>query len=134
MRFMLLLLLFVGCVAADHAMSTDIPVIPVSIDTDVVLDDAGASPDDVGVVAAVAEPPKQLKNTIVQYTIKSCRWCDYDREKVLPNWVKRGWKFDPKVNVIDETANPKGAYPRYEIYDANGNIKTHTGSLISWKG
>jgi hypothetical protein len=83
----------------------------------------------------VVEPDEPVKapvkrNTLIQYTIKNCRWCFYDREKVIPNWVKKGWKFPEPV---DESANPRGQYPRYEIYDANGNMTKHEGSLISLK-
>jgi hypothetical protein len=82
------------------------------------------------VKAAPPAEPKKLRNTIIQYTIKNCRWCVYDRERILPQWVAKGWTFpDP----VDESANPRGAYPRYEIYDANGDKKEHKGSLLSWK-
>jgi hypothetical protein len=80
--------------------------------------------------AAPPAEPKKLRNTIIQYTIKGCRWCDYDRERVLPQWVKKGWTFPEPV---DESDSPKGAYPRYEIYDANGVKREHKGSLLSWK-
>lgn len=88
-----------------------------------------------GAKAAPPAEPKKLRNTVIQYTIKSCRWCDYDRERVLPQWVKNGWDWkNDAEHVIDETAKPtKGAYPFYEIYDANGNKKIHKGSLLSWK-
>ncbi len=84
--------------------------------------------------AAKAAPPAEpvkLRNTIIQYTIKGCRWCDYDREKVIPKWVKDGWKFNEPV---DETGKmTKSAYPFYEIYDANGVKRVHKGSLLTWK-
>jgi hypothetical protein len=85
--------------------------------------------------AAPPAEPKKLRNTVIQYTIKSCRWCDYDRERVLPQWVKNGWDWkNDSEHVIDETAKPtKGAYPFYEIYDANGVKKIHKGSLLTWK-
>lgn len=85
--------------------------------------------------AAKAAEPKKLRNTIIQYTIKSCRWCDYDRDRVLPQWAKQGWDWkNDETHVIDETAKPtKGAYPYYEIYDANGVKRVHKGSLLSWK-
>jgi hypothetical protein len=87
------------------------------------------------VKAAPPAEPAKLRNTVIQYTIKSCRWCDYDRDRVLPQWVKNGWNWkNDSVHVIDETGKPtKGAYPYYEIYDANGVKRVHKGSLLSWK-
>jgi hypothetical protein len=90
-------------------------------------------------VTPVVEPDEPVKapvkkKHIVQYTIKSCIWCKRDVEKVIPRWVKAGWQFDPQQDVIDETTKPKpGGYPRYEIYDAQGKVTIHHGSLISLK-
>jgi hypothetical protein len=89
------------------------------------------------VVPRAPEPPPALpqvkRKAIVQYTIKSCIWCERDRKNVLPNWVKKGWTFDPAKDVIDESANARGAYPRYDIYDENGRKTVHYGSLITLK-
>jgi hypothetical protein len=124
--------LFVGCNSAAKApittvLSLEVPILLDQPSSDII--DAGSpAPDEVELLPpAIDEKPR---NTIIQYTIKGCRWCDYDRERIIPQWVKNGWKFPAP---IDESANPKGAYPRYEIYDANGVKKEHKGSLLSWK-
>lgn len=146
MRICLLILLFLslGCKATVELGSLG----PVVLDEPVVVTpDEGSVPsnDSAGSVAPVEEPeqattpveePKEpakapvMRNTIIQYTIKNCRWCVYDRNRVIPSWVQKGWKFPEPV---DESANPKGLYPRYEIYDASGKMTKHEGSLISWK-
>lgn len=136
MRICLLILLCLsfGCKATVELGSLG----PVVLDEPVVVTpDEGSVPsnDSAGSVAPVEEPKEPVKapvmrNTIIQYTIKNCRWCVYDRNRVIPSWVQKGWKFPEPV---DESANPKGLYPRYEIYDANGKMTKHEGSLISWK-
>jgi hypothetical protein len=88
------------------------------------------------VKADPTKPADEVKrNMIFQFTIKSCGWCKYDRERVLPKWVDRGWIWRDKADhVIDETENPqKGGYPRYEIYDNEGKKTVHHGSLLTWK-
>jgi hypothetical protein len=69
-------------------------------------------------------------NVIVQYSTSWCGYCKSDVKNVIPIWVAKGWKF---AKPIDETANPKGLYPRYEIRFADGTVKTHQGSLSTWK-
>lgn len=79
---------------------------------------------------AEAKSPVLLKeNVVIQYTIDSCGWCKSDEKNIFPKWTAQGWKFQ-KVN---ETANPRGVYPRYEIRWANGKTATHSGSLSTWK-
>lgn len=138
MRTLLLIalcLFAVGCKVTVESVALEQPI---SIITDGQpkddVIDAGSPAPDVVEQAPPAEP-KKLRNTVIQYTIKSCRWCDYDRDRVLPQWVKNGWNWkNDEEHVIDETAKPtKGAYPYYEIYDANGVKRVHKGSLLSWK-
>jgi hypothetical protein len=69
------------------------------------------------------------QNIVVQYTIDSCSWCKYDQKNIFPQWGAQGWKFQ----IVNETASPKGVYPRYEIRWAGGKVKQHTGSLTTWK-
>ncbi len=79
------------------------------------------------------KPPEApvLRNTLIQYTIDNCRWCEYDRNQVFPSWKAKGWNIPEPVK--HKGAQASGVYPRYEIYDADGNKKTHKGSLISYK-
>lgn len=125
----------IGCKVTVQPIALDEPIAIVADESsDAAVIDAGSPAPEEPEAAPPAEP-KKLRNTVIQYTIKSCRWCDYDRDRVLPQWVKNGWKWEnTKEYVIDETARPtKGAYPFYEIYDANGVKRTHKGSLLSWK-
>ena len=91
-----------------------------------------ATPEVTPEVAPEVKPPAApvLRNTVIQYTIESCSWCKYDQKQVFPRWAAKGWKI---LDPVDETATAKGVYPRYDIYDADGNKKTHKGSLISYK-
>jgi hypothetical protein len=138
MRTLLLIALCLfaaGCKVTVESVALEQPISIVADEQpkdDVI--DAGSPAPDVVEQAPPAEP-KKLRNTVIQYTIKSCRWCDYDRDRVLPQWVKNGWNWkNDSEHVIDETGKPtKGAYPYYEIYDANGVKRVHKGSLLSWK-
>jgi hypothetical protein len=78
----------------------------------------------------VAPKAPVVRNTVIQYTIESCGWCKYDQKQVFPRWKAKGWTI---LDPVDETSNAAGVYPRYDIYDADGNKKTHKGSLISYK-
>jgi hypothetical protein len=91
-----------------------------------------ATPEVAPEVTPEVKPPAApvLRNTVIQYTIESCSWCKYDQKQVFPRWAAKGWKI---LDPVDETATAKGVYPRYDIYDADGNKKTHKGSLISYK-
>jgi hypothetical protein len=138
MKYLLILLtLLAGCkVSSDGSVSLQ----PIVLETPVVISpiEAASVPQEVMGAASVPQAPpaeKVRKNVIIQYTIESCGWCKYDRTKVLPAWVKKGWTWENTSEyVIDETKSPKGGgYPRYEIYDANGTKKIHTGSLLSWR-
>lgn len=80
-------------------------------------------------LAKKSAPVAAAENIIIQYTIDSCGWCKSDERNIFPKWEAKGWKFK-KVN---ETANPRGAYPRYEIRWADGKTANHTGSLTTWK-
>ena len=150
MRICLLILLFLslGCKATVELGSLG----PVVLDEPmVVTPDESSVPynDSAGSVAPVEEPeqaatpveePKEpvkapvMRKRIIQYTIESCKWCKHDVDRVIPRWVRAGWNFDPKTDIKDETKEPKpGGYPRYEIYDAQGKVTVHHGSLISLK-
>lgn len=79
-------------------------------------------------LAKKSAPVAAAENIVIQYTIDSCTWCKSDEKNVFPKWEAQGWKFK-KVN---ETANPRGVYPRYEIRWASGKTAKHTGSLTTW--
>lgn len=70
------------------------------------------------------------RSTVQQYTIDSCGWCKSDVRNVFPLWAQKGWTMLPP---IDETANPRGRYPRYEIRGADGSYREHVGSLQGYK-
>jgi hypothetical protein len=70
------------------------------------------------------------ENVIIQYSTTWCGVCKSDVKNVIPNWLAKGWKF---ADPVDETANAKGTYPRYEIRFADGTVKTHSGSLSTWR-
>lgn len=140
MRYVLLLavLMLAGCKVSISVPSFE----PIKLETPVDLSNQDAAPAQVEpelepiVPQAPAAPPATpavKRKQLVQYTIKSCIWCERDRKTTLPAWVKKGWKFDESKDVIDESANPKGAYPRYDIYDENGRKTVHYGSLITLK-
>ena len=92
-----------------------------------------ATPEVAPEVTPEAKPPAApvLRNTVIQYTIDSCQWCEYDRKQVFPGWKAKGWNIPEPIK--HKGAEAKGVYPRYDIYDADGNKKTHKGSLISYK-
>lgn len=78
----------------------------------------------------VSQTPAKVKvSTLVQYTIDSCGICKADVRDVFPLWVKQGWT----TKIVNETANPSGLYPRYELRGADGSFRTHSGSLRNWK-
>lgn len=130
----LALILLAGCQAVKSAT-----IEPMVLDTPITITVEKAASVSVEPSPAASAPEPEVaapvqRNSIVQYTIESCSWCKYDRKNVLPRWVAKGWIWrDGPDHVIDETANPKGAYPRYEIYDKDGTKTTHHGSLLSWK-
>jgi len=143
MRYVLLLavLMLAGCKVSVEVPSFE----PIKLETPVDLSNqdqpneapAQVEPEIEPIVPQAPAPPPATpavkRKHIVQYTIKSCIWCERDRKATLPVWVKKGWKFDETKDVIDESANPKGAYPRYDIYDENGRKTVHYGSLITLK-
>jgi hypothetical protein len=140
MKNVICLSVLVLCVTGCNTITPVAPVdtliklaTPIKIDSDSTpsaepIIDAGSPIEASDTSVEPKEPVK--RNLIVQYTIKGCRWCDYDRERIIPKWVEKGWKFP---SPIDESDSPKGAYPRYEIYDAEGKLRRHTGSLLSWR-
>lgn len=86
--------------------------------------DVFTSPNGENPVSAAKE------NIIIQYSTTWCGVCKSDVRNVIPIWLAKGWKF---ADPVDETANAKGTYPRYEIRFADGRVKYHTGSLSTWK-
>jgi hypothetical protein len=128
------LILFIGCQVPKQ--DTYAPMVldtPISITSEKAPTPPRELAQEPEAPKAPAPVPVQ-RRTIVQYTIDSCGWCKYDRRNVLPKWVAKGWIWrDNGDHVIDETKNPKGAYPRYEIYDENGEKSIHQGSLLTWK-
>jgi hypothetical protein len=85
--------------------------------------------DDLHNSQLAVKAPAAKEYIVIQYTIDSCGWCKYDEKNIFPKWAAQGWKFQ-KVN---ETANPRGVYPRYEIRWVGGKTATHSGSLSTWK-
>jgi hypothetical protein len=69
---------------------------------------------------------KAKASTVQQFTIDSCGICKSDVRKMFPVWEKQGWTM---LKPIDESANPHGSYPRYEIRGADGSFRVHVGSL-----
>jgi hypothetical protein len=85
--------------------------------------------DDLHNSQLAVKAPVAKANVVIQYTIDSCSWCKYDEKNIFPKWAAQGWNFQK----VDETANPRGVYPRYEIRWAGGKTATHSGSLSTWK-
>ena len=141
---LLLLILLAGCKVTSNGDMVFQPVVleaPVVIAPEKAPTPPPAAVDPAPAVItpvpeeAPAEREPERRNSIVQYTIKSCGWCVYDRQKVLPKLVSKGWLWrNDTDHVVDETNNPQtGGYPRYEIYDAKGEKTVHHGSLLTWK-
>jgi len=82
------------------------------------------------VTSTVTKTAPVVRSTVQQYTIASCGICKSDMRDVLPNWTRQGWTV---LEPIDESANPRGFYPRYEIRGADGSFRTHVGTLKNWK-
>ena len=78
----------------------------------------------------IAAKDEVKRNIIIQYSTSWCGYCKSDIQNIIPKWKAKGWVF---ATPVDETANPKGVYPRYEIRFADGTVKHHSGSLSTWK-
>lgn len=140
MRYVLLLavLMLAGCKVSVEVPSFE----PIRLETPVDLSTHNDAPAQAElelepIVPQAPAPPPVIPATkrkhIVQYTLRGCKPCENDRLRVIPKWVEKGWNFDPKQDVIDESKNPKGSYPRYDIYDENGRKTVHYGTLITLK-
>jgi hypothetical protein len=74
------------------------------------------------------EPPRNL---VVPHFASWCSVCKTDKAVVFPKWLKVGWSI---ADPLDETRRPlRNTYPWYEIYDENGKVTTHLGSLSTFK-
>jgi hypothetical protein len=82
------------------------------------------------VKSTVTKTAPVARSTVQQYTINSCGICKSDVRNYFPLWAKQGWTMLPP---IDETANPRGRYPRYEIRGADGAYREFVGSLQGYK-
>lgn len=72
-----------------------------------------------------------LKNLVVPHFASWCSVCKTDKTVVFPKWLKAGWAI---ADPTDETRRPlRNVYPWYEIYDENGKVTTHLGSLSTFK-
>lgn len=82
------------------------------------------------VKSTVTKTAPVVRSRVQQYTIASCSVCKADARNVFPLWAKQGWTM---LTPIDETANPRGRYPRYEIRGADGSYREFVGSLQGYK-
>lgn len=125
------LCLCMGCAPPEGTILLDVPVELYSETEFFSEPDQKPKEEELGTVSTIQSTETKPKKLIIQYSISACVWCKFDRDKIFPEWRKLGYNF---AEPVDETARPSGIYPRYEIYDANGVIIRHSGSLSAYKG
>lgn len=113
----------------ENHLRTTHGVVPAGMDQEAMLDLHDALHTGKASPVQASSAPVAV-STVQQFSIASCGICKADFRDVLPQWRKQGWTI---LEPIDETANPRGLYPRYEIRGADGSFRVHTGTLRGWK-